>query len=231
MRSQRLPWWAVVRPPGRRAGRRGAVGAGRSGRVEPAGPERADRPTIGSSWWATSATATRSGSTDGERVRMIGIDTPEVDEGECFAIEATDALRGDPARGTAIRLRFDDERTDRFGRTLAYVAPGRGRPLRQPGAGPARLRRAARRCRPTSPAPTRSAPPRRGRSPSRGLGRWGSCDGGDAGLQILRVGCADCVASRPWLTGSSPEPIDLDGPAGRPRPAPPAVAADAGAAC
>jgi micrococcal nuclease len=58
---------------------------------------------------------------DGERVRMIGIDTPEIDEGECFAIEARDALRELLPRGTAIRLRFDDERTDRFGRTLAYV--------------------------------------------------------------------------------------------------------------
>ena len=58
---------------------------------------------------------------DGERVRMIGIDTPEVDEDECFAAEARDALRELMPRGTAIRLTYDLERRDRFGRTLAYV--------------------------------------------------------------------------------------------------------------
>lgn len=58
---------------------------------------------------------------DGERVRLIGIDTPEVDEGECYAIEARDALRELMPRGSRIRLTFDEERTDRFGRTLAYV--------------------------------------------------------------------------------------------------------------
>lgn len=59
---------------------------------------------------------------DGERVRMIGIDTPEVDEGECYAIEARDALRELMPRGSRIRLDVDEEHTDRFGRTLAYVS-------------------------------------------------------------------------------------------------------------
>ena len=155
MRSLRLPWWAwsgllvavlvvaaLVGP-----------GPGRTdpGALEGTGASAGDRVVVvgdigdGDSFRLE----------DGERVHMIGIDTPEVDEGECFAIEARDALRELLPRGTAIRLRFDEERTDRFGRTLAYVHRdaddlfvnlelvrlGYAEPLV---------------CRPTSPTPTRS---------------------------------------------------------------------------
>jgi micrococcal nuclease len=60
----------------------------------------------------------------GERVRYIGIDTPEsVKPGtpvQCFAKAAShenQQLLG----GQAVRLRFDAERRDRYGRLLAYV--------------------------------------------------------------------------------------------------------------
>jgi micrococcal nuclease len=60
---------------------------------------------------------------DGERVRLVQIDAPEVGDDECYAHEATAALSDLAAPGTAVRLerdpRLDD--TDRFGRLLRYV--------------------------------------------------------------------------------------------------------------
>ena len=57
-------------------------------------------------------------------VRLIGIDTPEsVAPGqpvECFA-EAASRFTQDRLEGERVRLEFDVERIDRFGRTLAYV--------------------------------------------------------------------------------------------------------------
>jgi micrococcal nuclease len=58
---------------------------------------------------------------DDERVRLIGIDTPEVHPGECYADEASRHLEQLLPRGTAVRLSYDAERHDRYGRTLAYV--------------------------------------------------------------------------------------------------------------
>jgi len=61
----------------------------------------------------------------GTRVRFIGIDTPEtVDPGspvQCFGPEATRYARELLPVGTGVRLVYDVERMDRFGRTLAYV--------------------------------------------------------------------------------------------------------------
>ncbi|HEY3240542.1 MAG TPA: thermonuclease family protein [Acidimicrobiia bacterium] len=63
--------------------------------------------------------------TGGVRVRLIGINTPEsVDPRrpvECFGKEAAAALARLVPPGTPVRLGYDVERTDRFGRTLAYV--------------------------------------------------------------------------------------------------------------
>jgi len=57
-------------------------------------------------------------------VRLIGIDTPEsVAPGEpvqCFAIEAS-SYTTDRLEGERVRLQFDLERIDPYGRTLAYV--------------------------------------------------------------------------------------------------------------
>lgn len=61
----------------------------------------------------------------GERVRLIGIDAPEVAHGatpaECHGDEAAVALGRLTPLGGAVRLKFDVERHDRYGRTLAYV--------------------------------------------------------------------------------------------------------------
>lgn len=63
------------------------------------------------------------GGTDAT-VRYIGIDTPEsVKPGtpvQCFA-ERASARNAALVRGAAVRLRFDVERRDRYGRLLAYV--------------------------------------------------------------------------------------------------------------
>jgi micrococcal nuclease len=59
-------------------------------------------------------------SLEGEttEVRLIGIDAPET--GETFAAEATAALEG-MIEGQGVSLQYDVERTDQYGRTLAYV--------------------------------------------------------------------------------------------------------------
>jgi micrococcal nuclease len=63
--------------------------------------------------------------TDDTRVRLIGIDTPETVDPrrpvECFGQEASDHAKELLPKGTEVRLVFDVERTDRYGRTLAYV--------------------------------------------------------------------------------------------------------------
>lgn len=61
----------------------------------------------------------------GTRVRLIGVDTPEtVDPSrpvECFGPEATRYANELMPPGTKVRLVYDVQRRDSFGRTLAYV--------------------------------------------------------------------------------------------------------------
>ncbi len=62
-----------------------------------------------------------------ERVRLIGIDTPEVPwyggPEECFGVEAARYARG-RLEGRVVRLVAGEERRDRYGRLLAYVYLG-----------------------------------------------------------------------------------------------------------
>ncbi len=62
---------------------------------------------------------------DGRTVRLIGIDTPETHDPrrpvECFGAEAASFTATLLPPGTAVRLVYDVERSDRYGRTLAYV--------------------------------------------------------------------------------------------------------------
>ncbi len=56
-----------------------------------------------------------------ERVRYLGVDTPEVRGGaECWGRRAT-AANARLVAGRHVRLRTDVERRDRYGRLLAYV--------------------------------------------------------------------------------------------------------------
>ena len=60
-----------------------------------------------------------------ERVRLVGIDTPEsVKPGtpvQCFALAASARTKALLPKGTAVRLVRDVEERDRYGRLLAYV--------------------------------------------------------------------------------------------------------------
>jgi len=56
----------------------------------------------------------------GERIRYIGIDTPEMRPEEPYAKEATE-LNAILVDSREVRLEYDEERIDPFGRTLAYV--------------------------------------------------------------------------------------------------------------
>jgi micrococcal nuclease len=62
---------------------------------------------------------------DGRRVRLIGIDTPETVDPrrpvECLGAEASAHATKLLPPGTRVRLEFDVERFDRYERTLAYV--------------------------------------------------------------------------------------------------------------
>lgn len=61
---------------------------------------------------------------NGEKVRYIGIDTPEINHStkgaEPFGLEAKEANE-QLVEGKRVRLEFDVERRDRYGRLLAYV--------------------------------------------------------------------------------------------------------------
>src|SRR5207302_8447376 len=60
-----------------------------------------------------------------ERVRLIGIDTPESVKPntpvQCFALEASHRTKSLLPAGTAVRLEGDVDPRDQYGRLLAYV--------------------------------------------------------------------------------------------------------------
>lgn len=62
---------------------------------------------------------------NGTTVRLIGMDTPETKDPRrpvgCFGAEAARRTGELTGAGTRVRLVYDVERTDRYGRTLAYV--------------------------------------------------------------------------------------------------------------
>jgi micrococcal nuclease len=60
---------------------------------------------------------------DGRHVRLVQLDAPETDEGECYARAAKRVLEGLLPRGTEVRVETDPalDSVDRYGRTLAYV--------------------------------------------------------------------------------------------------------------
>ena len=66
---------------------------------------------------------------NGEDVRLIGVDTPETKHPkkpvERFGKEAT-AFTMRLVEGQEVRLAYDQQRKDKYGRTLAYVYPERG---------------------------------------------------------------------------------------------------------
>ena len=67
-------------------------------------------------------------------IRLIGIDTPEVDwyggQAECYGARAGGFVRR-VLDGSRLRLEFDEERIDPYGRTLAYAYLEDGRMLNE----------------------------------------------------------------------------------------------------
>jgi len=60
---------------------------------------------------------------DGSRVRLIGIDAPELDQ-EPFGQRARESLARRLPKGTEVRLEFDVQPRDQYDRLLAYVWRG-----------------------------------------------------------------------------------------------------------
>lgn len=85
--------------------------------VAPAGAERVDRVIDGDT----------IALTNGERVRLVQIDSTELGSGECYSRKAAKVLRSLLPAGTAIRLETDPrlDRIDSYGRLLRYVHRGR----------------------------------------------------------------------------------------------------------
>ncbi|MFA6474758.1 MAG: thermonuclease family protein [Patescibacteria group bacterium] len=59
-------------------------------------------------------------TTDGEHVRLIGVDTPEINTQDCYANKAKNYL-DQIIGGKAVTLKFDQDRRDQYDRLLAYV--------------------------------------------------------------------------------------------------------------
>jgi endonuclease YncB( thermonuclease family) len=64
--------------------------------------------------------------TDGQRVRLVQIDAPEVHLRECYGARARSELEKLVPRGRRVRLEFDArlDQVDEHGRQLAYVFAG-----------------------------------------------------------------------------------------------------------
>ncbi len=59
---------------------------------------------------------------DGRKVRLLGINTPEIGENaECYGEEATTALRGLLPEGTHVWVVDDVEPLDQYGRSLLFI--------------------------------------------------------------------------------------------------------------
>lgn len=72
--------------------------------------------------------------TDGRRIRLLGIDAPEVahenQPAQPYSKEATDWLRS-RIEGASVSLRIDSAKKDRYGRTLAWVYDEHGKMLNE----------------------------------------------------------------------------------------------------
>jgi micrococcal nuclease len=118
---RRLPWLLVAVLAAALAARSGLVGrsAAGGGAVGATVVRAVDGDTV---------VARLAGGRE-ERVRYIGIDTPEdVKPGtpvQCYSLAAAARNRA-LVQGRLVTLRFDAERRDRYGRLLAYVYRRRG---------------------------------------------------------------------------------------------------------
>lgn len=92
-----------------------------------AGSGRVEAPSAEAAEWAAVEHAIDGDTvrlSDGRRVRLIGINTPEYEpwrsHAEPYGKEAAQ-YASSLLDGTRVRLEYDRDRTDRYGRTLAYL--------------------------------------------------------------------------------------------------------------
>jgi micrococcal nuclease len=113
----------------------GATGDGGASAIEtldptalPAGDDPCRPPELVTVDWVVDGDTMYVDTSSGdEKVRIIGVDTPEIGyEGEpddCYGAEARD-FTTDALEGEQVWLSFDGECVDAYGRTLAYVSTG-----------------------------------------------------------------------------------------------------------
>ena len=65
----------------------------------------------------------KPGETETTRVRLLNIDTPELDK-ECYGEEAKKFVEDLLPEGSTVRLEYDQQRADHYGRELAGVYAG-----------------------------------------------------------------------------------------------------------
>ena len=124
-----------------------------------------------------------------ERVRLVGIDTPETHgQGglrECFGAEATARMRELLPEGTGVRLVLDVEERDRYGRLLAYLY--RAHDDLFVNLAMARDGFAAALTVPPNVAHASSFASAAAEARQRGAGLWGRCGGPDVSLPRARA--------------------------------------------
>lgn len=71
---------------------------------------------------------------DGRRVRVLGINAPEVDHGDekvgqALGVDARDAAEAFISKNNTVHLFYDQQKTDRYGRVLAHIYDSDGNSL------------------------------------------------------------------------------------------------------
>ncbi|MER5319184.1 thermonuclease family protein [Streptosporangium roseum] len=93
---------------------------------EPRPPADAERAKVLRVYDGDTMTVTPIGGGEGQSVRLIGIDTPELRPAQCYGKEAAQALRELARPGSTVTLAPDRAKKDRYGRRLRYVWNERG---------------------------------------------------------------------------------------------------------
>ena len=136
-----------------------------------------------------------------ERVRLIGMDTPE--RGDCYSSQATAALSRLVARKRVTLLGDATQtRRDRYGRLLAYVSP----PAESTPAARCSSRASRRSTRPCGHSPARELRRGASRASSARAGLWSACG---AAAPVAPPASGKCHPSYPSVC-IPPAPPDLD---------------------
>ena len=160
------------------------------------------------------------GLADGRKIRLLGIDTPESVKPnapvDCYGLEAS-AFAKRTLLGVAVVAQLDSTQgeTDRYGRTLAYLALPDGRDYSVMAAEAGVARSYVYQNRPVRKAAEIAAAEQRAQAAR--LGLWGACPAPAATTPSTAATPRSAATSRPRATTRTPAPT-LDDP---PAPAPP----------